>query len=86
MPLVIVCAAGSAVCTLYYWLQGGWFARALVFIALTAISAIFAVVNDYGHGAAILLIGVCLAWPVSGLPVYYWRHRLRNASLEMALR
>lgn len=33
-----------------------------------------------------LLVGVVLAWPVSGIPLYIRRHQARSTSMEMALR
>ena len=33
--------------------------------------------NGIGH-LGLGLLGVALAWPVSGIPIYYWRWRLRQ--------
>jgi membrane protein YdbS with pleckstrin-like domain len=32
------------------------------------------------------IVGVLLAWPVSGIPLYWRRHKARSTSMEIALR
>jgi hypothetical protein len=65
---------------LYFWLIGHWFARVLMFLVLGAVGGFVAAMlvsstpqpNPIGY-----LLGFALAWPVSGLPEYYWRRRAR---------
>lgn len=86
MHILVSLAMGVAL--LYFWLVGWWFARVLVFLMFAAIGfiAAAAAVNTTAHGAdpnafGLILIGLAgaaLAWPVAGIPAYYWRWRLRQ--------
>lgn len=82
MEILIGLAVAAAL--LYFWLIGHWFARVLVFLGLAP--TIFVVLLATSHysetaaaGAIIIAgsLGLALAWPLAGLPVYYWRHRIK---------
>lgn len=83
---------------LYFWLLTHWFARIIVFIVFAIILGFIGWAggtslqmqgqSSSGGGVAILGVlflfgGVALAWPLSGLPLYYWR---RRASPRLVLR
>lgn len=68
---------------LYFWLLAHWFARVICFLAFAAIFGLagalwFASIN---HDATFVggILGAALAWPVSGIPIYYWRYRLTGS-------
>jgi hypothetical protein len=86
-----------ALALLYFWLLGHWFARVVTFLAFAAFGVLVGcLVNaaypnggpnagDHG-GVAVMLLGIVLAWPISGIPIYWQRHQARSASMEMTLR
>ncbi|MES2340031.1 MAG: hypothetical protein V4537_18205, partial [Pseudomonadota bacterium] len=64
------------------WLTGNPFGRVLAFLVLAVVlAAVGAVVaGDLEHPNLIgLLIGVALAWPVSGIPIYVRRAQAKAA-------
>lgn len=70
------------IAALVFWLLGGWFARVLAFLALAVVLGMFgalladsAVPAAPAHGTWGFVIGVLLAWPISGIPVYYRRSK-----------
>lgn len=70
---------------LWAWLIGHWFARVLVFLLLACVGFVAGAAVENASSATtpanviiVGLIGAALAWPVAGLPVYYWRHRIRQ--------
>jgi hypothetical protein len=74
-----------ALALLYRWLIGHWFARVLMLIALVPLlgfggAALFAQMPGDPTGDAVIggIIGAVLAWPVAGLPVYWWRRQLNR--------
>lgn len=72
-----------AVVLLYFWLIGHWFARVLVFLLLASVTFIIVCIvgQEPGKPATGPILGVLaatLAWPIAGLPTYYWNHRLRE--------
>jgi hypothetical protein len=82
MHILIGLAMGVAL--LYFWLIGHWFARVLVFLMLACAGfvggAALTNISPNAPPAGIIicgLIGAALAWPIAGLPVYYWRHHIR---------
>jgi hypothetical protein len=84
MGLALVALAVGVV-LLYYWLLGHWFARVLTFLALAVImgmglALLMASAANAGaaNGPFGLLLGAALAWPVSGIPAYYWRWRFKQ--------
>jgi len=69
-----------ALVLLYFWLLGHWFARVVMFLALAAIfgllGALFTGMDGppaQNHAVIGILIGAALAWPVSGIPIYWLR-------------
>jgi hypothetical protein len=77
----------------YFWLLGHWFARILavpLFAAILGFTFAGIMTADAHPGpsnaAMGILIGLGLSWPAASLPTYYWRYRVRHASLELALR
>jgi len=92
--MAILIGGVLALVLLYFWLLGHWFARVvmlIIFAALMAYSGAVLMVAGSGQpnpGGAVFgaVLGAVLAWPVSGLPIYYWRSKVRQASLELALR
>jgi hypothetical protein len=79
MHILIGLAMGVAL--LYFWLVGHWFARVLVFLALGAGlfvggAAIGSAAGDQSSWLVLGLLGAVVAWFVSGIPTYYWLHRL----------
>lgn len=70
-----------SIAVLVFWLLGGWFARVLAFVALVVVlggvGALTAgsAVGAQNHGAWGFVIGVLLAWSISGIPVYYRRSK-----------
>lgn len=78
---------------LYFWLQGHWFARVVAFLLLAALFGLIGALltgadgpPGTNHGWVGLLLGAALAWPVSGIPIYWHRHQARNTSLELTPR
>ncbi len=79
---------------LYFWLSADhWFARVVAFLLLSVVLGgigawIFGIAGpaETNYAWAGVLLGIAAAWPVSGLPTYVHRHRVRHASLELALR
>lgn len=78
---------------LFVWLIGHWFARVLAFLLLGVVfglsGAFMAGIDGppaHNHGIAGALLGLVLAWILSGIPKYVHAHRARHASLELALR
>lgn len=86
LGLLLACAL------LYFWLLGHWFARVLVFLLLTAalgfVGAAFVAVHsgpDANAGAVGgAAMGILLAWPLAGLPVYFWRWHISNLAKQQA--
>jgi hypothetical protein len=70
---------------LYFWLIGHWFARVLVFLLLAVLMALgggslladTAKPPNPASGIFGAILGAALAWPVSGIPIYYWRWRIK---------
>jgi len=82
MELMI--GAGLALALLYFWLLGHWFARVVMFLLLAVVgfiagAALASASPNPPTFALVLfgLIGAALAWPLSGIPIYYWRHQFR---------
>lgn len=74
-----------ALVLLYFWLLGHWFARILTFLLLAAMFGVIGAMltgmekpPEASHGWVGLLLGAALAWPVAGIPIYYWRHEIRK--------
>ena len=72
-----------AVMLLYGWLIGHWFARVLVFLLLAGVTFVVVcfVAQEPGKpavGPILGLLAATLAWPIAGLPTYYWRHQMRE--------
>lgn len=76
---------------LYFWLTGNWFARVLTFLLFagvlgflgamaTGMDAVAPAHNNAWFGA---LLGIALAWPVSGIPIYV-RARVDPAGCAVA--
>jgi hypothetical protein len=72
---------------LYYWLLGHWFARVvtlILFVPLFALGGAALLASgaapQASSGVAILgaICGSVAAWFVAGIPVYYWRARLKQ--------
>ena len=74
------------VALLYFWLIGHWFARVLVFLLLAVLMALgggslladTAKPSNPASGIFGAIVGAVLAWPVSGIPIYYWRWRIKE--------
>lgn len=67
-----------ALVLLYFWLIGHWFARVVAFLVLAMLlgGAGWLVTGGYGLLSMFgFLLGAALAWPVSGIPAYYYRGR-----------
>ena len=75
----IIAGLAIGIALLYFWLIGHWFARVLVFLMLGAIGFLLglSVGTDQGGRVVCGIIGAVLAWPIAGLPVYFWRHQSR---------
>lgn len=84
----IIIGLGAALALLYFWLIGHWFARVVMFLILMLTlgllgGGLFAsgfdrnTQADAQHLAMIFgaILGAASAWPVSGIPIYYWRKR-----------
>jgi hypothetical protein len=73
-----------AAALLYFWLIGHWFARILMFLLLTVgvglvLWVLLPPLTPPKDGNAFgFLIGLILAWPLAGIPAYYWRQRMRT--------
>lgn len=77
MSILVGLSAGAAL--LYFWLRGHWFARILVFLPIGVFGFVAGsnVAPTYMVVALIFgAIGVIAAWFISGLPIYYWRHKI----------
>jgi hypothetical protein len=80
----LVLAAG----VLWAWLAGHWFGRVLAFIVLGALFGL-AAAQAIGTGSAAgprllaVAIGIALAWPVAGIPIYWRRHRDRSLTQQI---
>jgi hypothetical protein len=77
--LIGVCLALAA---LYFWLIGHWFARVVAFLSFGALLGLIGSgltgsmgPPEHNHGWVGILCGVALAWPVSGIPIYFYRWR-----------
>ena len=81
MHILIGLAMGVAL--LYFWLIGHWFARVLVFLLLACVGGLggTALGADQGGKVVSAILGIALAWPIAGLPVYYWRYQVRRLLL-----
>ena len=83
--MVWLAFAASAAIALYLWLRGHWFARVLAFlglipIGLTAVAALaywVGIIEFPGAPAAAWALGACLAWLVSGIPLYVKNGRVK---------
>ena len=75
---------------LYFWLQGHWFARIVMFLPLACagFAAGLATVGLGIYGGAGMpltpellggAIGAAVAWPIASLPIYYYRREYRRA-------
>jgi hypothetical protein len=69
---------------LYAWLSGHWFARVIVFIVLAPLVGLL-VGNqtagphaDMTGGLVGFGIGICLAWFLASIPIYYRRSGFRK--------
>lgn len=78
---------------LFVWLIGHWFARVLAFLLLACVfglsGAFMAGIDGppaHNHGIAGALLGLLLAWFVSGIPIYVRRYQARGTSMELTLR
>jgi hypothetical protein len=76
----ILIGLGLAVVLLYFWLIGNRFARVLMFLLLAAGLGVYGglclATNDSPVGGMIGgCIGIALAWPVAGIPIYFARFR-----------
>jgi hypothetical protein len=76
----ILIGLALAAVLLYFWLVGHWFARVLMFLLLAAglgaLGGLYLATNDSPVGGMIGgCIGITLAWPVAGIPIYFARFR-----------
>lgn len=67
--------------TLFFWLQGGPFARVLMFLILSVVLGFGSVLitgnaADYNNFAGIG-VAILIAWLLSGLPIYIKRNRVQ---------
>jgi len=81
MELMI--GAGLALALLYFWLLGHWFARVVVFLLLASVTFVTVAYTTQVRGDPMVgvifgLLAAAVTWPVSGLPVYYWRRQFRQ--------
>lgn len=77
MEILIEGALGVAL--LYYWLIGHWFARVLVFLGLEAIALFCFVLQMVFPGFAVAgIILLVAAWPIAGLPRWYWQKEIQR--------
>lgn len=85
--MLTVVAVVAALGLVYFWLTNHWFARVILFIALGPVfGLVFAEVclgamhAGYNPSLAIALIacGWAIAWPVSRIPLYLQRQRVRQ--------
>jgi hypothetical protein len=74
-----------ALAVLYFWLQAHWFARVVAFLLFAGTFGFFGALltgmgarPEHNNGWLGLLLGVALAWPVSGIPIYCRRHQARS--------
>jgi hypothetical protein len=84
----ILIGLGLALALLYFWLVGHWFARVLVFIGLAIGGGfVLAVLMPVGPKDDLnplgFLIGIAAAWPLAGIPTYYWRHQQRKQAAQI---
>jgi hypothetical protein len=73
----------AVIALLFFWLSGHWFARILMFLLFALPLACLAGVAGYEHpgGEVVLaLVGVAMAWLLSGLPARYHNHQSRRAT------
>jgi len=84
----ILIGIGIALAVLFFWLSGHWFARVVMFLLLGAVlTAVITPSITFGVYAGqapwqilfpIILVGFGLAWPIAGLPAYYYRRQVRQ--------
>jgi hypothetical protein len=86
--MAILLGLGLALVLLYFWLIGNWFARVLMLPVCAALLGIgFALIMVSGghpgpnNGTFGLLVGLALAWPVSSIPIYYYRWQANKVTL-----
>ena len=69
---------------LYFWLRGHWFVRVLAFLALALAFGFLGGMmtgldarpgSGDNHAWLGILLGLAIAWPVSGIPLYARRWR-----------
>jgi hypothetical protein len=80
----IFTAIGAALVLLIYWLSGNEFARLLMFLLFAVLTglgggAMFAAIAAAPHATGPFIVGailgVPLAWPLAGIPIYYQRYQ-----------
>jgi hypothetical protein len=69
---------------LYFWLVGHWFGRVLAFLVFAGLLGLgggMALADSHAAapGAFGAILGIALAWPVSGIPIYVRRAQIRAA-------
>lgn len=79
----ILIGLGIALTLLYFWLIGHWFARVIVFLLFSVIfffmfAATARDTSNPSAGVSVGLLGIPLAWPLSGIPAYYWHRRAKT--------
>jgi hypothetical protein len=79
-----------ALAGLYWWLLGHWFARIVCFLVLAPVMGLIWAALAGRDVAGHLMIGIVVmafAWPLSGLPTYFWRwHYKRTYGEGLSLR
>lgn len=82
--MIVLVALVLGCVLLYFWLLGHWFSRALMFLALAfllSFGLIGFAANNQGTTPTFILatvFGTIIAWPISGIPAYYWRSQIRE--------
>jgi hypothetical protein len=79
----ILIGLALAVALLFFWLGGHWFARVLTFLLFaTMLGFILGWLTPPSYGEHYnqmgVVIGIALAWPIAGIPTYYWRAHWRR--------
>ena len=77
-----------ALVLLYFWLLGHWFARIVAFLIFAAVlgllGGLMTAQPHSNEGAIGGIIGIALAWPMSGIPIYWHRRKARTTSVALA--
>jgi len=79
----ILIGLAMALALLYFWLLAHWYARILMFLVMAAAlgaggAGLGSLKQDGGFATVVIgLVGIGLAWPLAGIPVYRQRHQIR---------